>query len=314
MSEENTEEDGRINHASDIIAAAKGKIKITQAMKLVGFSTPERKNITVCQRARRRSQQLTVVAIAPRTIKKSSLFEVESALSCTEESVPASSGIDVDTDSNRTAVTPWRLDTDTGTSPESNNAGNTATAGDTATADTGAETRAGVAGSRKRVAPYLSSQEGTTASVKRRRRSSKQVQDAQAAVRRQAEKERKAMKLTTVRIKHNVGLPRGHKAKKSILTIVKEVNVLCDSNVSHKTAAMYVRKGLINVSPQKRGPVGDFTKPMLMALTWACATFLKLEQAQAKQQSSLRTLSLRINACVNEAGMKKSRDDLTRKL
>ena len=151
MSEENAEEDGRINHASGIIAAAKGKIKITEAMKLVGFSTPERKNITVYQRVRRRSQQLTVVSIAPRTIKKSSLFEVESALSSAEESVTNSRVINVDTDSNRAsrgfeaAVTPRRLDTDTGTSPESN------TTGDTATTGAGAETRAGVASSGKRV-------------------------------------------------------------------------------------------------------------------------------------------------------------------
>jgi len=34
MSEETPEEDGRINHASGVIAAGKGKIKITQAMKL----------------------------------------------------------------------------------------------------------------------------------------------------------------------------------------------------------------------------------------------------------------------------------------
>jgi len=87
MSEQTPEEDKRINHASGIIAAGKGTIKIVQAMKLVSFTTPERKNITVYQRVRRRSQQMHVVSIAPSIIKKSSLFEVESSLSSTEDSV-----------------------------------------------------------------------------------------------------------------------------------------------------------------------------------------------------------------------------------
>jgi len=65
MSEQTPEEDKRINHAtSGIIAASKGTIKIVQAMKLVGFTAPERKNITVYQRVQRRSQQMHVVSIA----------------------------------------------------------------------------------------------------------------------------------------------------------------------------------------------------------------------------------------------------------
>ena len=84
MSEEILEEDDRINHASGIIAAGKGTIKIIHAMKLVGFTTPERKNISVYQRVRRQSQKM-VVSIAPRVINKSSLFKVESSLSDTED-------------------------------------------------------------------------------------------------------------------------------------------------------------------------------------------------------------------------------------
>jgi len=121
MSEETPEEDGRINHASGIIAAGKGKIKIAQAMKLVGFTTPERKNITLYQKVRRLSHKMHVVPIAPRTIRKSSLFKVESALSMTEDSVM--NGVSSDRGStpseNRAElVTPRRLET--GTTPASN--------------------------------------------------------------------------------------------------------------------------------------------------------------------------------------------------
>ena len=308
MSEETPEEDGRINHASGIIAAGKGKIKITQAMKLVGFTTPERKNITLYQKVRRLSHKMHVVPIAPRTIKKSSLFEVESALSMTEDS--ELNGVSSDRGStpseNRAeVVTPRRLET--GATPASNATPIDLLLDDNN--DASASAAASSTGSNKR-----SGSVATEESSKRRRRSSKQVQQAKAAKNRSDNKQKKAMKLATTRIKKNRELPKGHKEKLSDEKIVKEVNLLCDSNISHKTAASYVRKGLINVSPQKRGPVGHFPKQVFDALTGAYATFLKLEQAGAKQQSSLRQLSLRVNAVVNEAGMSKSRDDLTRKL
>jgi len=64
MSEQMPEEDGRIDHAGGITAAGKGKIKIVQAMKLVGFTTPERKNMALYQRVRQCSHEM-VVSIAP---------------------------------------------------------------------------------------------------------------------------------------------------------------------------------------------------------------------------------------------------------
>jgi len=44
-----------------IIAAAKGTIKIRQAMKLLGVSTDETCNMTLHQRVRRQSARLSVV-------------------------------------------------------------------------------------------------------------------------------------------------------------------------------------------------------------------------------------------------------------
>ncbi len=307
------EEDERITHASGIIAAGKGKIKITHAMQLVGFTTPERKNITLYQKVRRRSHKMQVVPIAPRTIKKSSLFEVESSLSTFSSAEESAMHDSSSNRSNRAStrmaadaataevVTPRRLPINR--TPVDENS------------PVGAGLRDGSVGSGSSSSGMNRGIDSATIPSKKRRKSSKQVQQDQAKRRRQEEKEKKAMKLATVRIKKNKQYPKGHKNKISILQIVKEVNALCESNISHKTAAAYVRNGLVNVSPLKRGPVGDFPKPILDALTWAYATFLKLEQSQAKQQSSLRTLSLRVNAVVNASlVIKKSRDDLTRKL
>jgi len=315
MSEETPEEDERIDHAGGIISAGKGKIKIIHAMKLVGFSTPERKNMTLYQRVRRRSHQM-VVSIAPRTIKKSSLFEVESTLTAPEESAWATSNssssnstspTDVDTDQ---VVTPRRLSVDTPTRSAGGNE-STSTGSETSTARQSGSNRNGSSQEESGGVVHLTVEEVPT---KKRRKSSTQVQQEKAKKQKQAEIEKKAMKLATVRIKEHKSLPKGHKDKKSALTICQEVNVLCGSNISSKTAATYVQKGLVNCSPQKRGPNTPFPKKVLSALKWAYATFLKLEQAGSKKQSSIRELSLRVNSCVNKAGHQKTRDDLTRKL
>jgi len=44
-----------ISHASGIIAAGKGKIKIRLAMRLVGFSDEQVKNMTLYQKVRRKA-------------------------------------------------------------------------------------------------------------------------------------------------------------------------------------------------------------------------------------------------------------------
>jgi hypothetical protein len=68
-----------------------------------------------------------------------------------------------------------------------------------------------------------------------------------------------------------------------------------------KSAARYVRGGLIVVSlPLKRGPVGDLPPAMYGALKGAFVTYLKLEQAAAKKQSTLTDLAKLVNGCVNK--------------
>jgi hypothetical protein len=72
---------------------------------------------------------------------------------------------------------------------------------------------------------------------------------------------------------------------------------------------------LIGVSPIKRGPIGDIPPLMYNALKGAFVTYLKLEQAGSKKQSTIKDLAKLVNGCVNKVGFsKKKRDDLTRKL
>jgi hypothetical protein len=49
-------------------------------------------------------------------------------------------------------------------------------------------------------------------------------------------------------------------------------------------------------------------------LKGAFTTYLKLEQAESKKQSTVRKMSILVNGCVNQAGYDKSGDDLTKKL
>jgi len=149
---------------------------------------------------------------------------------------------------------------------------------------------------------------------KKHQRSSHEVQHAQANVVMKTKKESKAMKLATVRIQKNKDLATDDPNKKSINVIVMEVNELCDSNISPTTAATYVRKVLIDTSPLKRGPAGQFDVPVYNALKGACLTFLMLEQAESKKQSTIKVMSHHVNACVNYAGHTLTRDDLTCKL
>jgi hypothetical protein len=128
------------------------------------------------------------------------------------------------------------------------------------------------------------------------------------------EKQKLAMKAATTRIKRSKDLPKGHPEKKTIKVIVKEVNDAYNANVSMKTAADYVRKGFIGTSPLKPGPIGDFPKFIYDALKGAFASYLKLEQAGCKHQSTINQLVRLVNATVNAGGFNKSDDNLVKKL
>jgi hypothetical protein len=102
--------------------------------------------------------------------------------------------------------------------------------------------------------------------------------------------------------------------RKSIAVIVRGVNATHDTNLAVSTVTRYVQNGWIGESPLKRGPVGDFPKPIYKALKGSYFTYLKLEQANGKKQSSIKDLAKLVNATVNKAGHARTRDHLTRKL
>jgi hypothetical protein len=85
-------------------------------------------------------------------------------------------------------------------------------------------------------------------------RTSKEVQRAHAKVAQITESDNKqVMKQATVMIDRCRGLPRNHPDMKSITTIVEETSCRLQANIFVKSAARYVRDGLIGVSPLKRG-------------------------------------------------------------
>jgi len=293
-SEQENALEGKILHASSIIAAAKGKIKIRAAMRLVGFTDQEAKTMTLYQKVRRKSQNIVVMekGALPKQAVPAQIGDgaetVSSTLSSADRNDPASVGTEISTVNNstiantsRTAATPRHL-LDSASAPN--------------------------AGTKR------SGESVDQTPNKKHRRSSAEVQREAANVIMKTKKDSLALKMATVRIQQNRELPPDHPDKKSISVIVAAANVLCDSNTSPKAAGHCVRNGMINQSPLKRGPCGEFSKEVFAALKGACATFLKLEQAESVKQSTVKEMSKRVNACVNVAGHKKSRGNLARKL
>jgi hypothetical protein len=149
---------------------------------------------------------------------------------------------------------------------------------------------------------------------KKYRRSVKDLNRFHSKLNANKEKQKLALKAATTRIKRSKELPPGDPRKKSVRVIVQEINEAYSSNVSAKTAAAYVRKGRVGWSPLKTGPIGDFPKVIYEALKGAFATYLKLEQAGCKKQSTIKQLVKVVNATVNAGGFNKTDDNLTRKL
>ena len=284
-----------VEHAAAIVAASEGKVKIVDSMKLVGFRTPERKNMRVYQQVRCRTSKLVVVEKGkkdrPVTVNMSSGSSAVSALSVSDERTntnsrePSSSS----SGSSRALTTPAaRLATSR----------TAAASTDTASTDQSSTTPPLL------VVARTKSAEKTPA--KRSRRTSKECQRHNAGKALQYRQDKEAMKLATRRIYQNSLLPRNHPAKATNAAIVDQINISMNSGISYKTAADYVRKGMVGTSPLKRGPVGPFPPHIYKALQGAFVTYLKLEQAECKRQSTIKQMSRLVNACVNKAGHNKS--------
>jgi predicted transglutaminase-like cysteine proteinase len=149
---------------------------------------------------------------------------------------------------------------------------------------------------------------------KKTRRSSKEVQRDDAAECKKRKKESAGMKLATQRIQENKILSPSNPKKKTQQAIVDEVNQLYGSNVNLKTVNRMVNKGLVGVSPLKRGPVGSFPPHVWKALKEAFVTFCKLEQAQGLKQSTINDYSLKVNTLLDHGGLTKSGNWVVQKL
>jgi len=87
------------------------------------------------------------------------------------------------------------------------------------------------------------------------------------------------------------------------------------TNVSHKTISRIIREGKIGVSPSKPGPVGAFNKTEYNTTKVTFLSFIKLEQAGGKKQSTIHELSFCVNSMVNYSGIvNRKGDDLAKHL
>ena len=90
------------------------------------------------------------------------------------------------------------------------------------------------------------------------------------------------MKVATTLVAAHRKLPSLERKKTNENAIINKVNKDFDCNLNRITVQRYVGKGLVGISPLKRGPVGAFPRPVFDALKGAFSTYLKLEQATSK--------------------------------
>ena len=274
----------QIRAAAGVVAGSGNVVGVAKAMELLGFSAEQRSNITLYQKVRRLAKKLAVVeAKGNNPTPPPSTVEMEPSTSATSSLTGSSR-------TNTEATPPTEEEP---------------------------ETPAGRA--RRSLALSISPVEDNvndtnSSSEKKSRRTSKEVQRHNARVAALKSRNSTAMKAATRLIQRSRNLPDSHPAKKSNAAIVRDVNRQYNSNINVKTAGRYVRMGIIGQSPMKKGPVGPFPNPIMKVLKGSFVTYLKLEQANSKKQSSIKQLSKLVNATVNKAGFEKTRDDLTRKL
>ena len=148
----------------------------------------------------------------------------------------------------------------------------------------------------------------------KRRRTSQQKHNADAETVKRQKLESQAIKLATTTIHENEKLDAKDPQRCSRNEVVRRVNAAMGTSISSKTVTRMYREGRINSSPMKRGPAGDFSKEIWKAMCGAFTTYIKLEQAHSKKQSTLNQLARKVNSMVAKAGHKKTGNDLARKL
>jgi len=273
--------------AAQIVAASEGLITVPQAMKTARMQTPDRKNPSVQKRVYRKAKSLVVVDQKSLSIGASTTAASVDILDVANAQIDTNKTID----NNSVSLL---------SEPPSNSSKQTTISA--GVEDVNSVKRSLVVGG------------GDDDSAKKKtRRTPKQKHREDAEKLQQFAREKQAIKMATQEIDMQNRHPGTN--KKSQIKIVERINNYFGTNVSSKTVSQMVREGRINVSPLKRGPAGHFPKTQWLSMCSAFVTFIKLEQANSKKQSSLNDLSKRVNAMINAArGFSKKGTDLTRKL
>jgi len=273
--------------AAQILAASEGLISTAAAMKSVGFKSPERDETTK-KRVYRLAQKLrtggNTASMASTSMSTHRQLVMEPNPGLEQQSVSSLSAPPSKLPSTSTNQGPTTLDQDA--------------------------LRRDLAVTSTRV-PGSASSDG-----KKRRRSLSQKHIEEAEKNRKRKKKAAAIKLATNQIMATKAMsPSNPNKTKSQRKIVAEINEQFETNISHKTVSRMVLEGKIGVSPAKSGPVESFNKLECDAMKVAFLSFIKLEQAVGKKQSTLRELSFRVNALVNYAGkVNKKGDELAKRL
>ena len=277
MSRTDAELSELVVQAAGVVFASRNKVGISKAMELVGFKAEERKKMKWYQQVRRLSSKVAVVEATATTPP----VPVPDIVATAAENSNSTASSLTPNSAENPMPTRRRLLVEEGSTIASMTSGGSSSSNE---------------------------------KKKKNRRSTKELHriNAKAATARALESQ--ALKVATAKVAANSELSKKDPNYLSANKIVEKVNKDFGSNIRTKTATRYVREGLIGVSPMKKGPVGDFPKYIYSALKGAFTTYVKLEQAASKKQSTTKSLSVLVNATVNAAGFNKTRDDLTRKL
>jgi len=266
--------------ASTIIASGENKVKvpIKKAMKMAGFTTPEREDKTKYQQVRRAA------------IREGQRKQLDTWPS---DAVPGDLVIHSEESGSTTVSSLLRTTT----------ASVVAALGGSSTGTGSAASN--TSGVRRRLAEEDDEGDKKAAAKPetKRRRTSVQKQRDDAVHARQKEANRQAMKVITVAVDKNNKRAANDPEKTSNAEIIRRVNKAYKSSVDPKTVSRYVKNNMIGVSPMKRGPVGDFPKQIWNALKGAYVTYLRLEQHSTTNQSGINAMSLKVNKCVNKIGL-----------
>jgi len=274
--------------AAQLLAASEGLISTAQAMKTAGLKTPERSE-TSKKRVYRRAQKIRLIG-------------QEGGATTYASSTTASTPRQLVMQQNRTS----QLSVSSLSAPPSNSTSNSTNQGPPT------EEQEEL---RRDLLVVDTSLTGNNYTPRKHRRSSKQTHLEEAEKQKKRKVQSAAVKTATTRIVNTLELSPSNPNKKSQMQIVREVNQSHGTNISHKTVSRMVREGKIGMSPVKPGPVGSFNKTEYQALRVAFLSFLKLEQAIGKKQSTMKNLGLKVNALVNYSGkMTRKGDELAKRL